>query len=392
MGKRADKRDQYQQQWGTGSWDTRSPSRQGYWRGSQQGWERQQGRGRNGDHQFPSYDSNWKPAATDLVVVAESRTPGNRAAKTVLQVVQSAVNQVRKADARAARIKQEREEKERRWSAYAKEIQLAFLAEKKEYLAALERLDQDMTHAVQNQEAARAALGHAADGFMGRAPLPEATASDWDALVGLDAGLSGTYDRNMAMKDLQDIFGGCHQDFVAKTGPDAPGEGATRPSEDRHGAVEAPPLGPLRSYSVASPRVEPYQRSPGGTAKMEIESGHQGSGRMPEPRADPVLEANAGVRPLSRARTPLKQLPQHPVRGSDVSGPSLADKLHHARGAALAPFGRGPPLKDALPEGPKEPPGPAATVPEAKPPESAIDVETAEELHGAVSPGLGRME
>ena len=80
------------------------------------------------------------------------------------------------------------------------------------------------------------------------------------------------------------------------------------------------------------------------------------------------------------------------MRGSDVSGPSLADKLHHARGAALAPFGRGPPLKETMPEGPTEPPGPAATVPEAKPPESAIDVETAEELHGAVSPGLGRME
>ncbi|CAE6968592.1 unnamed protein product [Symbiodinium sp. CCMP2592] len=367
------------QDWNKGN----KPSR--YWRGSWSAWERSSWQQPQDQGLFPAYDGQWSEGRSKAAITILSESRAGPSEPSVLKDVQFAVNQVRKADARRAKVEKEREDKIKRWAIYTQELQSSFIAEKQRHLDALDNFDQEVAAAARGQEIARAALGKASDGFLTKGQTGETEESgdmEWDAMVEASLRAQRPYTREDATKDLADIFGA--DSLLKEPSQTKSTTPSGRPAED---AIAA---GPVRAYAGASPRarVDPYLAASPASFMRERPIPATAPPETAAPEASAQTSAGmppAATRSASRCRTPVKQLPQQPVHVEVPGGPSLADKLHVARRTALAPFGLDRPAEGANSRSDAVDPPPA----EMRPPDQINLVE--EELNAA-SPGLTRME
>ena len=88
--------------------------------------------------------------------------------------LQACVNQARKAESRVKKILSDQALRAAQWDRYEKDVRTAFLSERKRHEANLEKLDAELSAALQAQEEARAKVRSAASGQRPATPAPEA--------------------------------------------------------------------------------------------------------------------------------------------------------------------------------------------------------------------------
>ena len=175
-----DNKDVHAESWqrppSSGKWD--------YWPGSWKASPKARAR-------FPSYDRDWHDQ--QITVIKEERVPGTATdEESVAKPVQQAVNALRKAEARMARICREQKEKATRWAAYQREVKAAFVEEEKRHGQAQERLAGELHEAQQQQAVAKQALAQTMEAIFGSAMEvskdssgpPPPTSETWDRMFG----------------------------------------------------------------------------------------------------------------------------------------------------------------------------------------------------------------
>ena len=116
---------------------------------------------------FPTYDRSWN-AEEAITVVREERAPvALSGEESLAKHAQSAVNLLRKAEQRVAKIGKDQREKTIRFAAYEKQIRAAHEEEERRYRATQERLAEEMTEALQQQEAAKINLSKTMEALFG---------------------------------------------------------------------------------------------------------------------------------------------------------------------------------------------------------------------------------
>ena len=176
-----------------GKWRQQNKGAQGwsYWQGSWASASPGRGQGQWGKDEAPQTGSGIPAYDAKRTTTAASATTngqpdhGHDPAQGLVQGLQKAVNQARKAEARVKRIMADKKERQLQWQSWEAELRQTFAREKNRYVTAVAKLDADMQEALKNQDEARAALRDAACGTQ-PAPMAvctSATNEEFDALV-----------------------------------------------------------------------------------------------------------------------------------------------------------------------------------------------------------------
>ena len=121
---------------------------------------------------FPTYDRSWDQEESIAVVREERVAEAPAGEDGIARLAQQAVNTLRKAEQRVARIGRDQKEKKARFLAYERQIQAAHAEEEKRHQAAQERLANELVEAVQQQDAAKENLAKTMEAlFGGRAAM-----------------------------------------------------------------------------------------------------------------------------------------------------------------------------------------------------------------------------
>ena len=342
-----------------------SPRSWQLWQGARQVNKEKDSRA-SGTNAFPSYDEDWQLPA--IAPVQETRTT----TVSFTGHVQKAVNVARKQDVRVERLTTELSDKERRWQAYTRKLQEAFVKEHAKHLAHLDRLRKEIVEAQSAQEAAHQQIRTViADRAMEMQEVPRTGPSRdaWEAFAqgARDMELDGEL-REDAMRYARNVLRGTDAPMrtttTAPTGTDLPHFGNPVPTPAP--ATGGPPPG----LGEPAPTTPP-PRNGGGLPHTPPAVGHpsyapvthKGQGRAEPYQASPGAATLAAPGPDGGA----------PAHRPDMAKAEVAAKLEQRR--ALRPFGGPPPEANQVP----------IQIDDA-------DLEGASTLPGAASPGLGRME
>ena len=125
-----------------------------------------------GKAKFPTYDRSWDHEESITVVREERVTEAPTGEDGVARLAQQAVNTLRKAEQKVARIGRDQKEKKARFLAYERQIQAAHAEEEKRHQTAQERLANELVEALQQQDAAKENLAKTMEAlFGGRATM-----------------------------------------------------------------------------------------------------------------------------------------------------------------------------------------------------------------------------
>ena len=295
---------------------------------------------------FPAYD-HARPGQ-HITIIQESRSQSRPAGFSLVQEVQTAVNQARKTEAKLLKLQKEKSRKEQMWTQYVKDLQAAFTKERARHMANANKLQQEIQEAqvqvVEDQQRVQDAAAGCFRGMAGSA----AAQQEWDALMSesqLDMG-----DAPMSNSDLYSMLVRCAQatsatvavgaeqplaasfreEASAPTGPEPEVANTTGNATAPAEVPPAPGLEPARGYMSSSPGPalrDPYMMSPGAASHL---AGSDGAASSPNLHRHPPA---SGLRP----RVPVKQVVNGVVK-TVSPGRQLAAKLDQRR-RALIPFG-----------------------------------------------------
>ena len=325
-----------------------------YWHGS---WSASPGQGgrapwkqKEGPSPGPSiaaYDA--KKALPEQSNPGQYALPLDRNA-TLVQDLQRAVNSARKAEQRVKKIQMEKAERQSQWRNWEAELRRTFSKEKGRYVAALGRLDQEMTEALTQQEKARELLRSAASGqevsrgeenqMAMDSEFDELMRADsWDADMSQDAVLQRALAETMAVP------------------PAAPMVTPTRataaaPRTPRHGS--AGPLSAAPTTTSASSRMRPFPppvvRQAGGAPSVspprqpavedpylaaQASRGTGGMLRMSQVGGTPSPTHAPPRTPKQRQSVKESSKPQGPVHGPNPF-PTFQEKMDERRASLTA--------------------------------------------------------
>ena len=167
--------------WKAKTWEESPPWSRSLWRGAkptrdagQKPWKDQ------GPH-FPAYDAGWEQPQ-EMIEISSSSTPARP--DGLVRMMQDAINAVRKADNRVGKLKAEQHAKAQRWTVYVQKMQQAYVAERREHLAAVEKMSQELAEAQTQQATTREVLAQAAMGISKPLPVRESVAAqEWVQLM-----------------------------------------------------------------------------------------------------------------------------------------------------------------------------------------------------------------
>ena len=364
---------------------------------------------------FPSYDRSWESEA--ITVVREERTPAPDMPEGLAKHAQQAVNILRKAEQRVARITRDQKEKTSRFAAYERQVRAAHAEEEKLYLATQEKLSADLREAIQQQADAREAVAHtmealfAGGGAMDTTDATTTNQDSWERLLkrAPPPSTATTLDPELLEVLRQYKSGnltlrGPPKPLPANFGPVTPLTGApatTRPAPAQF--VPEPTTGRPPTYGLSSPNPAAEGAAPFPPASPTVRAGNLDGTFKPDAKSVPAdLPLKQG--PLPSAVPPQEvvhptpapepvSLPVPPDVGPGTSPLSemLQAKRRQAR-KATAPFGGK--CSTEVQEPPSVVPTEGTDVGKTgafiEDDEDADELDSAE-LHSA-SPGLGRLE
>ncbi|CAE7388909.1 unnamed protein product [Symbiodinium microadriaticum] len=331
------------------SWDTRQPqqgSRGRLWRGA---W----GASPSVPWRRPAEAPSPIPGYTSRPITSEPTTAmdriGTDARATLVPRVQQALNHTRKMEVRVKKLVSEKERNIKQWQAWEKDMKNKWIQEKARHARDLDRLDKDISEAVELQEEAREALQSA---FLTATQVEAETVeqpsdADWDAVVqewdeAADLDLQGVLHRALAPRQRAVVTP--QRRAVAPMTPPATTSSRRPPQE--HVEVEVPPA-PVRETPMREDGAlrDPYGTPSGAPGLTSPNSLAHGLGAMelsapPEGSAVPP-GSGTGRRDLSQPRVPTSQAPPRPDVKKDsrplkphpapTSGVPLADRLMEKR-------------------------------------------------------------
>ena len=371
------------------------------WRGS---WKSASPKAKAGA--FPSFDRAWGPKA-DIAVLREDRQPGSSWEESTARTAQAAVNNLRKAEQRVARLAREKSDKATRFAAYEKEIKAAFAAEEKRYMSIQERLAEDLVEAQKQLHLAKEAMAHAADEFR-TVPMDttsgQATseADQWERMlrrtgpVGppptLDPELIELLRRYKRGEGLPSHgspnFGTARSEEALATRPIPRQDHLEAPAGGEEGTNPGGPpglAGPQPSYGAASPSAVHHRASPYPPTSPSGQHLAMDANKTTETAVHVEHPSSLGDGHQARST------PKTPVKEPHLGGNGLSQKLEEKRklttGPAMEPFRRNP-------EPPTTRPSLTGAPPQDTGQQQAMNFvdDDQDELKGAPSPGLGRLD
>ncbi|CAE7235584.1 unnamed protein product, partial [Symbiodinium necroappetens] len=331
------------------SWDTRQPqhgSRGRLWRGAWSAspsvpWRR------------PTEAPSPIPGYTSRPVTSEPATAmdhmGTDARATLVPRVQQALNHTRKMEIKVKKLVNEKERNIKQWQAWEKDMKNKWIQEKARHARDLDRLDKDISDAVEMQEEAREALQSA---FLTAThaeveTVAQPSDADWDAVVqewdeAADLDLQGVLSRALAPR--QRVVVTPQRRTLAPMSPPATTSSRRPPQE--YVEAEVPPA-PVRETPTREDGVfrDPYGTPPGAPGLTSPNTLAHGIGAMalsvPPESTAAAPGPGTGRRDLSQPRVFTSQAQPRPDVKQDArpskphpvpaSGVPLADRLMEKR-------------------------------------------------------------
>ncbi|CAE6962898.1 unnamed protein product, partial [Symbiodinium sp. KB8] len=324
---------------------------------------------------FPSFDRAWGPKQ-DIAVMREARRPGAQWEESTARAAQAAVNNLRKAEQKVARLGREKTDKATRFAAYEKEIRASFAAEEKRYHAIQERLSDDLAEAHKQLNLAKEASNGSGCGRV--------QDSAYGVTSGANACLHKTLPPLVLLGPRKLLL------FVRRVERPAPMKEKEEPLPEK--APKGPSIG--HSYGAASPSTMHHRSSPYPPTSPVGQHMAADITRTAETAPAPEQHAAAAEEHPERSSKilPTKDAAKAPPEKLPTGGTSLSQKLDDKRrkavGSAMDPFRQKPDVR---------PPhvGPVPTEPlqdTGQNPAPNIVDDDMDELSGAASPGLGRLD
>ncbi|CAE7364707.1 unnamed protein product [Symbiodinium sp. CCMP2592] len=329
-----------------------------YWHGAYETWRKHSPspKAKAKSRAFPAYDTDWTEPS-GVAVVAERRNPQGpqQGRNSLARIAQDAVNLLRKAENKVAKLHTEVQQKARRWETYQLELKNSFVQEYQRHLADLDRLEHETAEATAQEANAREVLGRAMEGIAPKNAGQDQALQAWRHLFA-DA-------QEEVPMELDSATLGKQLDELLLTGTTPAGPAGHSLAAVPPGLAVPPRMEQARvpAYNAASPTVS---RDPYMAASPRVLAGDRGPvapseaavavGRAPSsgPLTRPILpmdaDSIAAVRAL-KARVGVKESTKNAPQVPSPHTTSLADKLQEARRSAMRPFGLPVPLAPPTP-------------------------------------------
>ena len=338
---------------------------------------------------FPAFDAiDATRTQQELVAVQETRTNTGAEVPDFVKNIQAAINVSRKHTNRIHKLLAEKQEKEKQWHIYVKDIQQAYKKEYVRFTSCVNKINKDLQEAQELREASHVMLKTEVLRAQGQLPrgdtLAEATDAQWQSFVSsMDVQMVPEVAPEEAIRCAQQLLAQQQTEAMQLAPPQTealPRFGAACPSTPPHRPTGAPSLTPpptdkgtMYAPMMVKPArmTDPYMTSPSATVLRQ---------HVEQPASPTVV----GAIPVPKANTAPPPGPAPAQTVQTAPPPGLADQLAAKRaGSALRPFGQPLPMK--------APDTAFHFHIEDDDDDDLENVEPAVESRGP-SPGLGRME
>ena len=339
MGKRGDKWAQTGGGWAAQDWEESKPPKWRLWSGAspkaegRPPWRKGAGKTKDssGKTQFPAYDAR-RPEDMTIVPVQELRTSDLAAAPStgpsLISLIQGAVNQARKLDARMNKLQKDLTDGRLQWDAYVADLKTALKTQKARFLQEQERITKELHHTKELREQAYRQLKPFNAGGSDTGPTAMELSQDieeWNEIAReLDAPPDGKADGPL-LKLMQAL-----QQAGVSMESTMPAVPATPPRRETQVPPATPPHATKTLAQARSPLSgggtptgdealkDPYLSSP-GLAHFGVHSASAGpvAGAMPAAPAASNVEAQRG----ENASEMLRMLAREPPPGLRNASP-----------------------------------------------------------------------
>ena len=411
MGKRGDKWAQTGGGWAAQDWEESKPPKWRLWSGAspkaegRPPWRKGAGKMKDssGKTQFPAYDAR-RPEDMTIVPVQELRTSDLAAppstGPSLISLIQGAVNQARKLDAKMNKLQKDLTDGRLQWDAYVADLKTALKTQKARFLQEQERITKELHHTKELREQAYRQLKPFNAGGVDTGPMAMELSGDIEEWTEIARELEAPPD-GKADGPLLKLMQALQQAGISTESP-MPAVPATPPRRETQVPPATPPHATKTLAQARSPLSgggtptgdealkDPYLSSP-GLAHFGVHSASAGhvSGAMPAAPMASNVEAQRGENASGDAS-----------EAGDGATSRLAERLSEKRRAkrrALAPFGvvrTDQTDKDTIEGGDATSPPPTPSMPAGKPVSAIMSDDDSEELDTAsmASPGLTRLE
>ncbi|CAE7273496.1 ANKRD50 [Symbiodinium sp. CCMP2592] len=328
------------------------------------------------DKPFPSYDRQWTEEQYIRVIHEQPTEAKDTKEAALAQRVQAAVNQLRKAEARVAKITSDQKTKAERFVEYEKKMMAAFVEERRKYTEHQERMATGLIEAQRQVVEAKEALAQTVEGVAGvkAMEVQSGEMDEWTAMIHRHTAQSSREPIDPGLMEVLRAYKAGHLPVfpgvaptpsapppmgqqVAPCAPSAPGQAAasrekpavSEPLGDKEPSVEHA----VPTYGAVSPgaaqRAAPYPTTSPTALRPHVETPTPVPASASLPQAPAVT--GQGEHPRTPNRVGIKEATMQPPAKPEVAGASLQQKLEERReverGNALQPFRGGMPSTPA---------------------------------------------
>ncbi|OLQ00962.1 hypothetical protein AK812_SmicGene16321 [Symbiodinium microadriaticum] len=305
-----------------------------YWRGARS--PRQPKSYAQPSASFPAYDTI-SPDAVGITEVWETRQvpPSASSGSSLVQLVQAAVNQTRKLDARTLRLEKALKTKHQCWNKYVSDMRQSYRKERERHQQHCQKLEEELREAVAQQQSAHKQLSV----FMPQLQQSSTEQDDgWNSAIG---------DEEMApvlrnpLHELGQFLaaarsaGGLPADagdplrMMGAAAPSSFGPApVTPPHRPNFGVPVTPPSGPVAAK-------DPYISSPASTSLAGDGTGHPPAEKV-DTKGHPSPPSASGQRPYrAHRRPPSQEVPRKSIKEASKSHSPVTDPKRSTLGDKL---------------------------------------------------------
>ncbi|CAE7196678.1 RE1 [Symbiodinium microadriaticum] len=285
---------------------------------------------------FPAYDTI-SPDAVGITEVWETRQvpPSASSGSSLVQLVQAAVNQTRKLDARTLRLEKALKTKHQCWNKYVSDMRQSYRKERERHQQHCQKLEEELREAVAQQQSAHKQLSV----FMPQLQQSSTEQDDgWNSAIG-DEEMAPVlrnplHELGQFLAAAQSAGGlpageGDPLHMMGAAAPSSFGPApVTPPHRPNFGVPVTPPSGPVAAK-------DPYISSPASTSLTGDGTGHPPAERV-DTKGHPSPPSASGQRPYrAHRRPPSQEVPRKSIKEASKSHSPVTDPKRSTLGDKL---------------------------------------------------------